>query len=86
MNLDMHTEGNYYTVQLILRETITLCNSTFASVYVLLYKVFSQYELFNWICPLKCDSDYFLKFNSILWYLVIYKSYAMIARYLLIHN
>ena len=33
----------------------------------------------------KCDCNYFLKFNSVLWCLVIQKSYAMIAIYLLIH-
>ena len=33
----------------------------------------------------KCDCNYFLKFNSVLWCLVIYESYAMIAIYLLIH-
>ena len=35
--------------------------------------------------PFKCDCNYFLKFNSVLWCLVIQKSYAMIAIYLLIH-
>ena len=33
----------------------------------------------------KCDCNYFLKFNSVLWCLVIQKSYALIAIYLLIH-
>ena len=33
----------------------------------------------------KCDCNYFIKFNSVLWCLVIQISYVMIARYLLIH-
>ena len=33
----------------------------------------------------KCDCNYVIKFNSVLWCLVIQKSYVMIAIYLLIH-
>ena len=67
-------------------EKLLHCVTHLLPVFMYRYTRFSlnMSSLFEFV-PLKCNCNYFFKFNSFLWCPVIYKSCAMIALTLLIH-